>query len=118
MDLSDLRIRYTKESFSEASLLSSPFAQFEKWFSEALESKLDEPNAMCLATLSPDGKPRTRIVLLKDFSQDGLIFYTNYDSVKAQGMDHNSNVSVNFIWHPLQRQINIQGTTESRPKSL
>jgi pyridoxamine 5'-phosphate oxidase len=112
MDLSDLRIRYTKDSFSEADLLSSPFAQFEKWFSEALESKLDEPNAMCLATLSPNGKPRTRIVLLKDFSQDGLIFYTNYDSVKAQGMDHNSNVSVNFIWHPLQRQINIQGTTE------
>ena len=81
-------------------------------FSEALDSKLDEPNAMCLATISPDGKPRTRIVLLKDFSQDGLIFYTNYDSVKAQGMDHNSSVSVNFIWHPLQRQINIQGTTE------
>ena len=112
MDLSDLRIRYTKNSFSEADLLACPFKQFEKWFSEALDSKLDEPNAMCLATQSPDGKPRTRIVLLKDFSEDGLIFYTNYDSCKAQAMAENTHVSVNFIWHPLQRQINIQGSTE------
>ena len=112
MDLSDLRIRYTKDSFSEADLLESPFDQFEKWFSEALKSKLDEPNAMCLATISPDGKPRTRIVLVKDFSKDGLIFYTNYESAKAKGMDVYKDVSVNFVWHPLQRQINIQGYTE------
>ena len=112
MDLSDLRIRYTKDSFSEADLLDSPFDQFEKWFSEALKSKLDEPNAMSLATISPDGKPRTRIVLVKDFSSDGLIFYTNYESAKAKGMDVNKDVSVNFVWHPLQRQINIQGYTE------
>ena len=112
MDLSDLRISYTKDSFSESDLLESPFDQFEKWFSEALKSKLDEPNAMSLATISPDGKPRTRIVLVKDFSKDGLIFYTNYESAKAKGMDVNKDVSVNFVWHPLQRQINIQGFTE------
>ena len=112
MDLSDLRISYTKDSFSESDLLESPFDQFEKWFSEALKSKVDEPNAMSLATISPDGKPRTRIVLLKDFSRDGLIFYTNYESAKAKGMEVNKAVSVNFVWHPLQRQINIQGLTE------
>ena len=112
MDLSDLRISYTKDSFSESDLLESPFEQFEKWFSEALKSKIDEPNAMSLATISPDGKPRTRIVLVKDFSKDGLIFYTNYESAKAKGMDANKSVSVNFVWHPLQRQINIQGITE------
>ena len=112
MDLSDLRISYTKDSFSESDLFKSPFDQFEKWFSEALKSKLDEPNAMSLATISPDGKPRTRIVLVKDFSKDGLIFYTNYESAKAKGMDVNKDVSVNFVWHPLQRQINIQGFTE------
>ena len=112
MDLSDLRISYTKDSFSESDLFESPFDQFEKWFSEALKSKLDEPNAMSLATISPDGKPRTRIVLVKDFSKDGLIFYTNYESAKAKGMDVNKDVSVNFVWHPLQRQINIQGFTE------
>ena len=112
MDLSDLRISYTKDSFSESDLLESPFDQFEKWFSEALKSKVDEPNAMSLATISPDGKPRTRIVLVKDFSKDGLIFYTNYESAKAKGMEVNKAVSVNFVWHPLQRQINIQGFTE------
>ena len=112
MDLSDLRISYTKDSFCESDLFKSPFDQFEKWFSEALKSKLDEPNAMSLATISPDGKPRTRIVLVKDFSKDGLIFYTNYESAKAKGMDINKDVSVNFVWHPLQRQINIQGFTE------
>ena len=93
-------------------LLKNPFDQFEKWFSEALKSKVDEPNAMSLATISPDGNPRTRIVLVKDFSKDGLIFYTNYESAKAKGMEENKAVSVNFVWHPLQRQINIQGITE------
>ena len=112
MDLSDLRISYTKNSFSESDLLESPFDQFEKWFSEALKSKVDEPNAMSLATISPEGNPRTRIVLVKDFSKDGLIFYTNYESAKAKGMEVNKAVSVNFVWHPLQRQINIQGFTE------
>ena len=77
MDLSDLRIRYTKDRFSEADLLESPFDQFEKWFAQALEAQLEEPNAMCLATASPAGKPKTRIVLLKDFSEHGLVFYTN-----------------------------------------
>ena len=112
MDLSDLRISYTKDSFSESDLLESPFDQFEKWFSEALKSKVDEPNAMSLATISTDGNPRTRIVLVKDFSKDGLIFYTNYESAKAKGIKVNKAVSVNFVWHPLQRQINIQGFTE------
>ena len=112
MDLSDLRISYTKDSFSESDLLKNPFDQFEKWFSEALKSKVDEPNAMSLATISPDGNPRTRIVLVKDFSKDGLIFYTNYESAKAKGIEENKAVSVNFVWHPLQRQINIQGITE------
>lgn len=118
MDLSDLRIGYTKDRFSEADLLESPFDQFEKWFAQALEAQLEEPNAMCLATVSPEGKPRTRIVLLKDFSEQGLVFYTNYSSAKARAMDQNKAVSVNFIWHALQRQINIQGSTEKIDRSI
>lgn len=112
MNLSDLRVRYTKDRFSEADLSDCPFKQFEKWFAQALDAQLEEPNAMCLATVSPEGQARTRIVLLKDFSERGLIFYTNYSSAKAQAIDHNKTVSVNFIWHALQRQINIQGSTE------
>ena len=118
MDLSDLRIRYTKDRFSKADLLESPFDQFEKWFAQALEAQLEEPNAMCLATVSRAGKPRTRIVLLKDFSEHGLVFYTNYSSAKAQAMEQNQAVSVNFIWHALQRQINIQGSTEKVDRAI
>ena len=67
MDLSDLRQSYTKGSFSESDLLACPFAQFEKWFREAENCDIEEPNAMCLATADPNGMPSTRIVLLKDF---------------------------------------------------
>ena len=83
MDLSDLRQSYTKDSFSEADLLGSPFAQFEKWFQQAVDSKLEEPNAMCLASADSSGRPSTRVVLLKDFSENGLVFFTNYESRKA-----------------------------------
>lgn len=117
MDLSDLRQSYTKGSFSEADLLESPFAQFEKWFKQAVEAQLEEPNAMCLATATPEALPSTRIVLLKDFSEKGLVFYTNYESRKAGELDTNPVAAVNFLWLPLQRQVNITGRVERIPKS-
>lgn len=112
MDLSNLRISYKKDSFIKSDLSSNPFDQFKKWFEEARNSKLIEPNAMCLATTGPDNQPRTRIVLLKEFSRSGLIFFTNYDSDKAKHIKLNNLVSVNFLWHSLQRQINIEGKAE------
>lgn len=112
MDLSELRQSYTKGSFSESDLLETPFAQFEKWFREAEESQLEEPNAMCLATANSHGQPSTRIVLLKDFSEKGLVFYTNYESRKASELDTNPAAAVNFLWLPLQRQVNVTGTIE------
>jgi pyridoxamine 5'-phosphate oxidase len=120
MDLSDLRQSYTKGSFSEADLLESPFAQFEKWFQQAMEAQLEEPNAMCLATATPEARPSTRIVLLKDFSERGLVFYTNYESRKAAELDANPAVAANFLWLPLQRQVNLTGRVErvSKAESL
>ncbi len=120
MDLSDLRQSYTKGSFSEADLLESPFAQFEKWFAQAVDAQLEEPNAMCLATATPEAFPSTRIVLLKDFSEKGLVFYTNYESRKAGELDTNPVAAVNFLWLPLQRQVNITGRVErvSKAESL
>lgn len=112
MDLSELRQSYTKGSFSESDLLETPFAQFEKWFREAEEAQLEEPNAMCLATANSHGQPSTRIVLLKDFSEKGLVFYTNYESRKASELDTNPAAAVNFLWLPLQRQVNVTGTIE------
>ncbi len=120
MDLSDLRQSYTKGSFSESDLLGSPFAQFEKWFREAEKSEVDEPNAMCLATADASGQPSTRVVLLKDFSDKGLTFYTNYESRKAAQLEVNPHAAANFLWLPLQRQVNVIGRVErvSKAESL
>lgn len=120
MDLSELRQSYTKGRFSESDLLASPFAQFEKWFREAESAQLEEPNAMCLATATAGGQPSTRIVLLKGFSEKGLVFYTNYESRKAGELEANPKAGANFLWLPLQRQINVVGSVEriSQEESL
>ena len=112
MNLSDLRQNYTKGSFSESDLLSSPFNQFTKWFHEALEAQIEEPNAMCLATYRANKCPNTRVVLLKDFSEKGLVFYTNYESRKAVDLEANPQAAANFLWLPLQRQVNVTGQVE------
>lgn len=117
MDLSDLRQSYTKGSFSEADLLDSPFEQFEKWFQQAVNAELEEPNAMCLATADESGRPSTRVVLLKDFSERGLVFYTNYESRKAAELEVNPEAGANFLWLPLQRQVNVTGSVERVAKS-
>ena len=120
MDLSELRESYTKGEFGESDLLGSPFAQFEKWFREAESAELEEPNAMCLATATPQGQPSTRIVLLKDFSDKGLVFYTNYESRKSSELEANPKAAANFLWLPLQRQVNVTGRVEriSKEESL
>lgn len=112
MNLSDLRQNYTKGSFSESDLLSSPFNQFTKWFHEAQEAQIEEPNAMCLATYRANKCPNTRVVLLKDFSEKGLVFYTNYESRKAVDLEANPQAAANFLWLPLQRQVNVTGQVE------
>ncbi|MDQ8194920.1 pyridoxamine 5'-phosphate oxidase [Coraliomargarita sp. SDUM461004] len=117
MDLSDLRQSYTKDSFSESDLLESPFAQFELWFREAEQCDLEEPNAMCLATADANGLPSTRVVLLKDFSENGLTFYTNYQSRKAAELEANPQAAANFLWLPLQRQVNVIGRVERVTKA-
>lgn len=120
MDLSELRQSYTKSSFTEADLLDCPFEQFKNWFAQAQEAQLDEPNAMCLASAASDGQPSTRIVLLKGFSEKGLVFYTNYESRKAAELDTNPKAAANFLWLPLQRQVNVTGRVErvSKAESL
>ncbi len=117
MDLSDLRQSYSKGSFSRDDLLASPFVQFETWFREAETCEIEEPNAMCLATVDASGQPTTRIVLLKGFSEKGLTFYTNYESRKSQQMMANPKAAANFLWLPLQRQVNVIGRVERIPTS-
>src|SRR3546814_4770772 len=90
-------------------ILPDPFAQFEKWLQEALDAEVPEPNAMTLCTVDKLGRPSSRIVLLKDFDNDGFLFYTNYHSRKGRQISENPQVSLRFFWHLLERQVRIQG---------
>ena len=90
----------------------NPFQVFEEWFREASQIGLKEPNAMTLATVGADGRPSARIVLLKEFDEDGFVFYTNYESRKGRELAQNPNAALVFWWPPLERQIRIEGVTE------
>ena len=89
-----------------------PVKQFEHWYGEIIEAKLHEPGAMSLATVDADGKPWQRIVLLKLYDEKGLVFFTNYESRKAQHISANPHVSLLFPWHGLGRQIKITGSAK------
>jgi len=114
--LENLRKEYRAEQLSEKDVKSNPIEQFDHWFDEALKSGIYEPNAMTLATATPDGKPSARIVLLKGFNQDGFVFYTNYLSRKGKELAKNPVVSLVFFWPELERQVRIEGTIEKVSK--
>ncbi|MFP4166296.1 MAG: pyridoxamine 5'-phosphate oxidase [Opitutales bacterium] len=117
MDLSERRQEYTEGGLREHDLAADPFVQFEQWFRQAEEMEVQEPNAMCLATVGSDGQPSTRIVLLKDFSKKGLTFFTSHESRKAREIDKRPQVAANFLWLPLQRQVNLTGRAERISKA-
>ena len=110
--LSGLRKEYRRERLDEATAADDPFTLFEEWFAEAAQSGLVEPNAMTLATATPEGKPSARVVLLKDFDARGFSFFTNYESRKGQEMAANPFAALTFWWGPLERQIRIEGRVE------
>jgi pyridoxamine 5'-phosphate oxidase len=107
--IADLRREYSSQSLMESDVASNPVSQFEKWWNEALESAIIEPNAMTLATASSDGMPSARIVLLKGFSQQGFVFYTNYKSFKGIQLEENPKACLVFLWKELERQVRITG---------
>ncbi|NES17742.1 MAG: pyridoxamine 5'-phosphate oxidase, partial [Symploca sp. SIO3E6] len=110
--VADLRRDYTYEALSEANADSNPFKQFHTWFNQALAADLPEPNAMTIATASPEGKPSARIVLLKDYDERGFVFYTNYQSYKGQQLQDNPWGALVFWWAQLERQVRIEGRVE------
>ncbi|NYE62060.1 pyridoxamine 5'-phosphate oxidase [Duganella sp. 1224] len=107
--LADLRLDYGRASLTEQDVLDDPIAQFGKWFEEALHAKVNEPNAMSVATVDADGKPSSRIVLIKQYDQRGFTWYTNYDSQKGQQLRANPHAALLFFWSELERQIRIEG---------
>ena len=107
--VANLRQDYTKDGLREIDLETNPFKQFKTWFDQALNAQLPEPNAMTLATSTMEGKPSARMVLLKDFSDRGFVFYTNYLSHKGQELATNPQAALVFWWAQLERQVRIEG---------
>ncbi|MBL7775907.1 MAG: pyridoxamine 5'-phosphate oxidase [Saprospiraceae bacterium] len=112
VNIAELRRNYTLEALDANSVRPDPIEQFGLWFDEALNSALPEPNAMTLATATPDGRPSARIVLLKDYDDAGFVFYTNYESRKGRELLENPQASLLFCWLELERQVRIEGRVE------
>lgn len=111
-DFNRLREDYKHATFNESDADPDPIRQFEHWFDQAVASGLREPNAMTLATASPDGQPAARIVLLKGVDQRGFSFFTNYASAKADHLASNPRAALVFFWNELERQVRILGRVE------
>jgi len=112
MNTDDLRQRLMKQGLGHHELNNSPLKQFEHWYQDTCAVDIYEPGAMSLATVDDDGQPWQRIVLLKLFDEKGFVFFTNYESRKAQQLAVNANVSLLFPWHALGRQVIITGDVE------
>jgi pyridoxamine 5'-phosphate oxidase len=110
--ISDIRREYNKAGLDTDSLTENPLDLFDIWLQNAVDAKLDDPTAMTVATVDQSGQPSQRIVLLKDVSQGGFVFYTNLGSKKATDLKHNSKISLHFPWHMLERQVKICGTAQ------
>lgn len=111
-DIGQMRCEYGQRELREEEMPSLPLDAFGSWFDEACEAELEEPNAFGLATLSEDGYPTVRTVLMKFFDARGLVFYTNYHSAKAREIKKTNKVGVHFLWLALQRQVRMEGTVE------
>jgi pyridoxamine 5'-phosphate oxidase len=112
-DLANLRREYSTKPLRRANLDADPFRQFDAWFREALTVEAMDANAMSLATVSADGQPSARTVLLKYYDETGFVFYTNLGSRKAREISQNPKVALLFYWHELHRQVKIVGAAST-----
>ena len=111
-NISSIRKDYMLQSLLESDVDAHPIKQFDKWWQQAINSNIDEVNAMTLATVNEKGIPSARIVLLKDYNEAGFVFFTNYKSAKGNNIHHNPNVALVFFWKELERQIRIEGIAQ------
>jgi len=110
--IADMRVNYSRKKLTEKKAEANPFNQFGKWWKQAVKAGIVEVNAMTLATASQDGTPSARIVLLKDFNENGFSFFTNYESFKGRELSENPKACLVFFWKELERQVRITGITE------
>lgn len=109
VDVAALRKSYERAALDEQASAADPMAQFGRWFDEALAARLPEPNAMTLATVGADGRPSTRVVLIKGFDERGVVWYTNYQSRKGRELADNPHAALQFHWVELERVVRIEG---------
>jgi len=111
-DIADLRKSYERAELDEAKSLADPLQQFEHWLAQALAAQVPEPNAMTLATVGADARPSTRVVLIKGFDAQGIVWYTNYESRKGHELAGNAFAALQFHWVELERVVRIEGRVE------
>jgi len=116
-DLADLRQEYAAGGLSEADLAPDPIAMFGRWFADVRKANLHEPNALVVSTVGPDGRPSSRMVLLKGFDATGFRFFTNTASRKGSELAGNAHCALLFPWHLLERQVRIEGVAEPLPRA-
>ena len=118
--ISDLRKEYQMNALEEAQLKTDPVDFFTEWLNEALQNHVDEPNAMVLSTAGSDGTVSARVVLLKGIGEGNFLFFTNYQSRKGVQLNQNPHAALTFIWHPLERQVRVEGVVSkiSRKESV
>jgi pyridoxamine 5'-phosphate oxidase len=114
--LARLRKEYTSAGLTESAADPDPIAQFRRWFDTALAADLHEPNAMTLATATPEGRPSARIVLLKGFDERGFVFYTSYEGRKSEEIEGNPRCALVFYWGELERQVRVEGHVSRIPE--
>ena len=113
--ISEIRKEYTRGKLTQCTINDNPFEQFEEWLNDAIAHNADEPTAMIVATVSAEGHPSTRTVLLKGVENNKFIFFTNYESRKGKQLADNPYISLSFVWHALERQIHIEGIAMKVP---
>ncbi len=116
--IAQIRKDYILRSFNESDAHPNAISQFTQWWEEAIASDIPEPNAMTLATSSSDGVPSARIVLLKGYDENGFIFFTNYESFKAQQLAENPRACLVFFWKELERQVRVTGVIDKVKEEL
>jgi pyridoxamine 5'-phosphate oxidase len=109
INIADIRKDYTLNGLDISEVFKNPFDQFQKWFDEAIDSQILEPNGMVLSTITETMRLKSRVVLLKGFDERGFTFFTNYNSTKGQNIAHNPTATLNFWWVALERQVRIEG---------
>ncbi|MDO8991166.1 MAG: pyridoxamine 5'-phosphate oxidase [Sideroxyarcus sp.] len=116
-DLAQMRQNYERAALDETHVQADPMGQFHQWFDEAVQLKLTEPNAMTLATAGADGRPSTRVLLLKGADERGLVWFTNYASRKGRDLAANPFAAIQFFWGPLERVVRVEGRVEKVAES-